>query len=259
LPVGGGDFDTNWYGHSGASGTISSGVSDPNGGANAYRVQTSGGTDVIKYKGQVPNAIPTGTFQVGVWVRKHSSEAPNFYVVHGADWGVSSTLINSTTYQYVSLSKTRTIASQPGIVFKAVQVADNLDIDAYQPQLNLGSLYPYSAPVGLSQTLLDYSGKGNHATLGSNATQVDTADPTWTAKGLYLGADDLIAYTPSTYNLLTWGSTATTYGWVDAIPATTAGYFFGALLINRTPSAGEQTMLKANLATILAGQGVTLA
>lgn len=70
-----------------------------------------------------------------------------------------------------------------------------LDVTVGFPQLNLGStLYPYSAPVGLSQSVVDRSGLGNTIQRGSTSG-ADANDPSWEANALLYDSDD-IAYSP---------------------------------------------------------------
>jgi len=91
----------------------------------------------------------------------------------------------------------------------APSVGDNIDLVLYHPQLNLGpTLFPYSAPVGAPGTLqvgTDYSGHGNHLTLGAT-TGVSTDDPAYTGTAWSfdggdflltpdLGNGDITAYT----------------------------------------------------------------
>jgi hypothetical protein len=74
-----------------------------------------------------------------------------------------------------------------------------LDVEVAFPQFNLGStLFPYSAPSGVPSTLqtgTDYSGNGNHLTLGAT-TNASTDDPAYTGTawsfdgGDYLKAAD---------------------------------------------------------------------
>lgn len=54
-----------------------------------------------------------------------------------------------------------------------------------------GAIAWYRCDEGSGQILYDYSGNGNHGTLGST-TGVDTNDPTWNEKGLVFGGDDQI-------------------------------------------------------------------
>ena len=127
------------------------------------------------------------------------------------------------------------------------------------PRLNLGQLYDYSAPVGLSQSVVDRSGLGN--TVQNGATSgADASDFAWThVSGYFDGVDDVLSNEPEAeYALYAWGATNSALGWVSAIPET-AGYWFGGIRMSRTPGASEEARLKANIATLLAGQGVTLA
>jgi hypothetical protein len=127
-------------------------------------------------------------------------------------------------------------------------------------QVNLGStLYPYSAPVEYSQSVVDQSGLGNAVQRGSTSAE-DTNDPLWSPVSLYFdGVDDVVSNEPSaSYILYAWGATNTVFGWATEIPAT-AGYWFGGIRMSRTPGASEEARLKANIATILAGQGVSVA
>lgn len=58
-------------------------------------------------------------------------------------------------------------------------------------QVNFNSLYPYSAPSGLPQSLADRSGKGNSAQNGS-ASAWDTNDGAFSGTGWVAGTDDFL-------------------------------------------------------------------
>jgi len=127
-------------------------------------------------------------------------------------------------------------------------------------QCNYGFLYPYSEPSGLSQILLDYSGNGNHAMLGTTAG-VDTNDPAWgSVLNHFDGIDDVYSNWPDAeYELHAWGSAINSFGWVSAVPTETPGHYFGGILLNRTPGAGEEARIKGAMRALLASRGVALA
>jgi hypothetical protein len=113
--------------------------------------------------------------------------------------------------------------------------------------------------VGIPQSVVDRSGLGN--TVQNGATSgTDASDFAWShVSGYFDGVDDVIANEPvAEYTLYAWGATNSALGWVSEIPAT-AGYWFGGIRMSRTPGASEEARLKACIATILAGQGVSLA
>lgn len=248
LPVGGEDFQTEWLGFSGVTPVITGNQADPDGGTSAYRIQTTGGSSVVKYTTTTPPVAGSNGIG-GIWYKVNSGKV-RFGLAN-----LNTDLLTSTSWAYVSF----TGAATPRFYIGVESVSDNLDVTVYQPQANLGQLYPYSAPVGFSQSVVDRSGLANHAQLGSTAG-ADTNDPTWSPVSLYFdGVDDVIANEPvADYALYAWGATNSALGWVSEIPAT-AGYWFGGIRMSRTPGASEEARLKANIATLLAGQGVTIA
>ena len=132
----------------------------------------------------------------------------------------------------------------------------------HQWQHNLGTtLYPYSAPEGLPQTVVDRSGNGNDRQLGSTAG-VDADDPAWGAGGKWLtfdGVDDIIADGPSattTWSLL-GDPHGNALGWVRGKRTNVGGRMYAELRFNRVPTEAERVKLFRNVQTLLVGQGVT--
>jgi len=81
-----------------------------------------------------------------------------------------------------------TALTSPG--FRSVGFRD-IGSPAGAPQPVAGAIAWYRCDEGSGQRLTDYSGNGNHGTLGSTAG-VDTNDPVWNEKGLYFGGDDMV-------------------------------------------------------------------
>ena len=249
LPVGSEDFQTGWAASSGASLTLTGNQADPDGGTNAYRIQTTGGTSVVKYLMPSGGNHSASNAIGGIWYKVNSGKV-RFGL---AAWHTG--FLTDADWTFVSFTGSSNVRFYIGVE----SASDNLDVTVYHPQANLGQLYPYSPPVGQSQSLIDYSPQGNHAQLGSTAG-ADTNDPKWSHVSLYFdGVDDSIANEPTAdYALYAWGATNSAFGWVSSIPVTT-GYWFGGIRMNRTPGASEEARLKANIATLLAGQGVSVA
>jgi len=110
-----------------------------------------------------------------------------------AEWGV---------YTY-----SNSVSGSLMLDFLSPTVEQNLDITVYHPQLNLGStLWPYSPPSGAPstiQTATDYSGNGNHLTLGAD-TNASTDDPAFTGTAWsFDGGDYLLGPTTAM-----WSNTA---------------------------------------------------
>lgn len=229
--------------------SITTGRPDPDGGTSAFRVTNSVvGENSIKFGGPVLTLY--GTVCAGLWIKSNKS---------GQKWGISSidTTMVGSEWQYISATKASSGSCR--LYFTSPAPDEGIDIEIYQPQTNLGQLYDYSAPVGLSQSVVDRSGLGNTVQRGSTSG-ADTNDPSWSPVSLYFdGVDDVVANEPvADYALYAWGATNSALGWVSEIPAT-AGYWFGGIRMSRTPGASEEARLKANIATLLAGQGVTIA
>jgi len=249
LPVGSEDFQTEWLVSSGVTPVITGNQADPDGGTSAYRIQTTGGTSVVKHRTTTPPG--TGSNGIGgIWYKVNSGKV-RFGLAN-----LNTDLLTSTSWAYVSF----TGGASPRFYIGVESASDNLDITVYQPQINLGQLYPYSAPVGLSQSVVDRSGLGNHAQLGSTSG-VDTNDPLWTHVSNYFdGVDDVYSNWPEAeYELHAWGNTINSFGWVSAVPTETVGHYFGGILLNRTPGAGEEARIKGAMRALLASRGVALA
>ena len=188
LHVGNADFATGWTAYNSSTITVTPGQPDPDGGNNAYRIQSSGGTATLKYfLGSTP--VATGiSYRLCLWAKLLSGNATI------KDY-VTTSITPTSSWGLLSWSALGDGASAPLRIYTAA-VGDSLDILVYHPQLNLGSvLYPYSAPSGAPstlQTMADYHGGLYPLQLGSGGTG-DTADPAFTGVGMLHAGDYLIS------------------------------------------------------------------
>lgn len=190
LPVGSENFanSSHWYDSDGAVCTVTAGQADVNGGNGAYRIQSTGGTLQIKKRLVSGMTGITGiTLTTSVWIKVNTGKC--IIRQSGILSGTDSTLLTSNTWQKIILSGLEGSGYTLSLRFLTETVSDSLDITVFQPQFNLGQLYPYSPPAGLPQSLTDFSGRGNSAQLGS-AAGADTNDPAYSGQGLVFGTDD---------------------------------------------------------------------
>lgn len=110
----------------------------------------------------------------------------------GNGWYRCSMQYTPTASENVQFSFIVTNAANSGIVFTGDGTSG---IYIWGAQLEVGSTPSEYFPTTDKQLLIDYSGNGNHGTLGSTAG-VDTNDPTWTNLGLVYGADDSVKFGP---------------------------------------------------------------
>lgn len=193
LPAGSEDFVTGWTKQGGATITVTPNQPDPDGGNNAYRICCEGnGTreDCTVYEAQGVSTAPHSTLVFSVWAKTLSGSAIAENTQLEAkpipsDWSRISLGFPDTAWSYSG--------------FATTTVGGTFDILVYQPQINLGTLYPYALPQGLPQSLTDYTGHANNAQLGSTAG-ADTNDPAYSGQGLTFGTDDYGKVTSSAFD-----------------------------------------------------------
>ncbi|NMC35029.1 MAG: hypothetical protein GYA36_21620 [Veillonellaceae bacterium] len=180
--------------------TMTTGQPDPVGGTGAIRVQGTGGSEAIKASKSGGVGVAGVTYQLGIWVRNRSADQ-TLRVADGA--GTIKATIAAGDAAWTFVSYTQVGNGSLGVRFSLVapSAAGTVDADTYHPQLNLGpQLFPYSAPSGAPSTLqtsLDYSGNGNHLTLGAT-TNASTDDPAFTGTAWsFDGGDYMFKETPA--------------------------------------------------------------
>ncbi len=143
LPEGSEDFVTGWVAYGGAEVTVTPVTETINGEeVQAYRIQSTGGTSVVKYKSRTLTRIPGRIINCKLWAKTNSGNA-KYYMVQGSYITITSDWV-SNIRQMVEVE-----GSDCYCLFATDNVADSLDITVYHPQLNLNQLYPYSPPAGM--------------------------------------------------------------------------------------------------------------
>ena len=180
LPVNANTFATSgtgWLAFGGATITVTPGQPDPDGGNNAYLIQSSGGSNILKFYNPVSISNPhTSIMAIRAKLLSGNGKFNDSY-----NGGTSAFSGGWNTY---SVTNSNVASPQMAFALSVNSVSDSLDILAYQPQINFGlSLAPYSAPLGLPQSTFDYSNHSTPFQLGSAAT-ADTNDPLYNAQGL---------------------------------------------------------------------------
>ena len=188
LPVGAETFSVDLVEYKGAVVTVTPGQPDPDGGNNAYRIQTTGGASTIKcIFGSFGNTVLGVAYKWAIWGKTGNGSTFKFQPggdtqSPNADWGGYSIASRGIGGLMIDML--------------APAVGDNLDLVLYHPQLNLGStLFPYSTPAGAPgalQAMGDYCGGLYPLQLGSGATG-DASDPAFTGVSMLHAADYLIS------------------------------------------------------------------
>ncbi len=195
LPVAVGTFSTYWQV---ANLTWAEGTTAPEWDAveGAYRFRISpkaNGSTAMVYNGSQPASVLGVTYYGAVWVkavRKNIAVAPVNLPV------VTVTPAEGWTQVKTSLAGNGSTTHSFRIYFTGdANIGDVVEFYAKEPQQNIGYLFPYSAPSGAPSTLqtgTDYSGNGNHLTLGAN-TNASTDDPAYTGVSMLHAADYLLS------------------------------------------------------------------
>jgi hypothetical protein len=125
-----------WNQYLGAVATVTQNQSDPFGGNGATRIQTSGGTNLIKYfRGAGTGTAGTINYTT-VWVKNNSATTLRIFTNQG-----NQSLNVSQNDGWVKFSS-QTTSDGLGfrhIEFRTLTVTDNLDFFAYQPQIEAKS------------------------------------------------------------------------------------------------------------------------
>jgi hypothetical protein len=156
-----------WTNFGGATSTLTQNQPDPIGGANATRIQSSGGTGVIKYYTGVGTGANGTTNTTSVWVKNNSLTDVE---VH-SNAGFASKIIKKTDgwvkFSYQTVSNGSSIRQ---IQFRTLLVSENLDIVAFQPQITETS-YEQPFTVGTSvKPSMTFDFSSNHSSAGLTVT-----------------------------------------------------------------------------------------
>ena len=264
LPVGSENFVTGWFDFLGATCTITAGQPDPDGGNNAVRIQSSGGA--AREKWEITNLIPVSNPHTAGFSLKMKVLSGNAQFSGALFYGTSKT---TNTWETITYKGTFAYG-QETLRIGCASAEDSLDVLVYQPQINLGALYPYSPPAGLPQSLTDYTGHANNAQFGSTAG-ADTNDPKFNGVALVGdGVDDyaVVPLASAAYRISVVDS-GSGYTVVDEVPAylnlfkTGASTYLNgkiapAAYYNRVPTASEIAQAKRYFKRLMAGRGVTV-
>ena len=264
LPVGSEDFVTGWAAKGEATITVTPGQPDPDGGNNACRICCEGnGTreDCTVYEVQGINSAPHSTLVFSIWAKTLSGSAIAENTQSEAkpipsDWSRISLGIHNADWSFSG--------------FATTTVGGTFDILVYQPQVNISTLYPYSPPAGLPQSLTDYTGHANNAQLGSVAW-ADTNDPKFNGVALAGdGVDDyaVVPLASAAYRISVVDS-GSGYTVVDEVPAylnlfkTGASTYLNGKIgptayYNRVPTAAEIAQAKRYFKRLMSGREVTV-
>lgn len=208
------------------------GYPDPEGGNNAYRVVTAGGSSVVKYYCVVSGLANPHTAISGVWGKQASSG------VKFAAAGGTPVLIPPNWTRLSNTSVNRASAQDDMEIITAA-AGDSVDIYLYKPQMNIGSvLASYTAPSGLPQSILDRSGKGNNAQNGSAAT-ADTNDPIFSGTGVVFGTDDFLKCAQAVFDDLQRFTVITVFR-ANSLGGSNSGKLFDKTQRNVSYSAGNK-------------------
>ena len=271
LPVGSENFVTGWSAYNSSVITVTQNqtVAEWN-TTKATRVQATAGagTDALKYfvnAGFKP--VLNTQNRIKVLVKNIGSDSIRVFSNVGIDTAVS---VLGGTVKEVVVNSTGNGTSGLHLQFLSNIATNGFDILVYQPQINIGTLYPYSPPAYLPQSLTDYTGHANNAQLGS-AAGADTNDPKFNGVALVGdGVDDyaVVPLASAAYRISVVDS-GSGYTVVDEVPAYlnlfktgAATYLNGKIgptaYYNRVPTAAEIAQAKRYFKRLMAQRGVTV-
>jgi hypothetical protein len=158
LMVGKTDFQTGWRIYDNSTATVTPGQVDPYGGAGAYRIQTSGGTSVIKY--YTPITIPdTGKrCSIQVWLKNNNNIAMKMISNLGGEEKIVSANSDFILLKIQNLVGNGSTSLQ--IQFQTLNVSDNLDITVFQPQAEEKNYCTTYTPTTRATETLSIPAKG---------------------------------------------------------------------------------------------------
>ena len=272
LPVGSEDFVTEWSANGGETITVTDYPTTINGQAViAKRIKGTGnGTAIKKYICTIAGLSNPHTSAISVYAMSLNTELTFQITDYYGSIGYASIIPNSMG-KITSKQPSAFNYATSQFSFYTTNITDILDVVVYQPQLNLGStLYPYSTPAGLPQSLTDYTGHANNAVLGSTSG-ADTNDPKFNGVALVGdGVDDyaVVSLASAAYRISVVDS-GSGYVVVDEVPAylnlfkTGASTYLNGKIgptayYNRVPTASEIVQAKRYFKRLMAGRGVTV-
>lgn len=156
-----------WTNFGGATTTLTQNQADPLGGSGATRIQSSGGTNVLKFYKSAGTGTNGTNNTTSVWVKNNS--ATDIKVETNLGF-VSRTIKNSEGWVKFSVQTTSTGSSQRQIQFQTMLVSENIDIVAFQPQITETSYeQPFTVGVSVKPSMtFDFS--TNHSSAGLTIT-----------------------------------------------------------------------------------------
>ncbi len=149
------DLVTGWSAFGGAVVTVTAGQSTPFGGTGAYRIQTSGGSDVRKYYATVvPSPTVVGrNYATRLWVKLRAG-SPTVRV--NTQFGLQD--VTTTTWTEVKIVS---VGDGSGVSlllqFRGNNVSDNLDFDVFWPQVEEKSYHTTFADNTRAAEALTYA------------------------------------------------------------------------------------------------------
>jgi len=123
---------SDWTAYSGASVTVTQGQEDPFGGSNGTRIQTSGGSDILKYFYDLGTGEDGQDYSYQTWVKVLSG---SLVVRSKKTPSGETTYIPADGWQKWTASNVGDGVAIVQLQFKAEDASDSLDFLAYQPQI----------------------------------------------------------------------------------------------------------------------------
>ena len=151
------DFQTGWANWGGSTVTVTGRQPDPYGGTGAYRIQTTGGTDALKY-------------YTGLLSKSGVNYSTQLWVKNNGNTNVKiDTQLNGQTFtvpansDYILVKHENLLGNGTGhvqIQVKAANASDSLDITVYQPQIEEKAYCTTYTPTTRATETLSIPAKG---------------------------------------------------------------------------------------------------
>ena len=220
--------------------------SDPPDGVSApvYRVRIKGGSYTTAFQIVVGGFKNPHSTMDRMWFKPLSGSS---YISGNGTKSITAAVAPDGQWHCQTISNPNYATNYQYTSVETGGIGDSVDLLVCAPQVNLGRvLYPYSAPSGAPgtlQTSLDYSGHGNHLTLGAT-TGASTDDPAFTGTAWsFDGGDYLKAAHNATLDLTQFSCavvfkrtrTGTTEVLFDKTQGTAGGFGYGLYLRSSSP------------------------